>query len=186
MRRDADANGAALRRLWKQWTKVVAGYCRRRRAAPDPVAYGKLHAKLMATCAALAAAAVGTEREFYESLTDVAGPWVSSEVLRRTDGEILANLWQRCRAIDGRLRGLRPRGRTWRIAGLLVPVLLVVLAAAVLALDEALALFGGRARSLALAVWYAVRSLSMGERIVLLGIIVAALGLALLRRNRHN
>jgi hypothetical protein len=189
MPRDGDG-AAALRREWARWTKVVAGYCRRgwRRTAADPASYAELYARLLAACGAAAAAVPeGPQHDFYESLADLVRPWVSADVLRRTDREILVHLWARCREADHQLRGVRPEtGRTWALERLLFPILLVVLASIALGLDEAVALFGGRARSAGLAVWYTIRGLSTGESLVLLGIVVVALALTLVRRDRHR
>jgi hypothetical protein len=187
---DAGGDGAALRREWARWTKVVGGYCRRgwRRAAAEPAAYAELYAKLLAACRAAAAAVPdGPQHDFYESLADLVRPWVSADVLGRTDREILVHLWVRCQEADCRLRGVRPEGgRTWALERLLFPLLLVALAGVALGLDEATALFGGRARSASMAVWYTVRGLNTGESLVLLGIIVVALALTLVRRDRHR
>jgi hypothetical protein len=143
---------------------------------------------VLAACAAAAAAVPeGPQHDFYESLADLVRPWVSPDVLARTDREILVHLWARCEEADCRLRGVRPDvGRTWALERLLFPILLVVVAGVALGLDEAVALFGGRARSAALSVWYTVRGLNTGESLVLLGIIVVALALTLVRRDRHR
>ncbi len=189
MRRDADG-AAALRREWARWTKVIAGYCRcgwRRRAA-DPTAYAELHAKVLAACETAAAKVPeGPQHEFYRSLAEMVRPWVSPDVLARTDREMLAQLWQRCHEAECRLSGLRPRVRH-RLAPerLLFPLALVVVAAVALGLDELTAVFGGRIRALAQAVWLIVRGLTLTERLTLLGLIVAALALALVRRDRDR
>src|SRR4051794_1696614 len=100
----------ALRRHWGAWLKAVGAYANRngRGAGTAPEAYPQLHAQLLAPCQLMAERG-GAERSFFESLADLVAPWGSLELLARSDGEILASLWERCRQADLRLRGNRRR-----------------------------------------------------------------------------
>jgi hypothetical protein len=190
MRTDGGAAAAALRREWPRWTKVVAGYCRRgwRRRAMRPTAYAALYARVLAACAACAAAVPdGPQHDFYESLAELVRPWVSVEVLCRTDREILLHLLDRCRDADCRLRGVpTATGLRWAPSRLLLPLSLAALGGLALVLDDAVAMFGGRARRVARAVWYTARGMSMTEGVILLAILVVALALSAVRRDRHE
>src|SRR5262245_61740328 len=101
---------AALRPLWHRWTVLVALHARRRGAqVVGPREYQTLHQGLVAACAALAGAAEGTQREFYERLEDLARPWLTARVLEQTNGEILLDLLARCRQAEQELYpGSRP------------------------------------------------------------------------------
>jgi hypothetical protein len=109
---------AALRRLWRRWTALVALQARRGRGAQvvDPQEYQTLHRELVAACFAAGAAAEGTQREFYQRLEDLARPWLTARVLQQTDREILLDLLARCRQAEQELYSRRRAVLRWAAA----------------------------------------------------------------------
>ncbi len=174
---------ATLRRRWRRWLRAVALYSGRGWAvgSADPAAYGELHGQLLAACERLAETGGPAERQFYEALTELVRPWVSPAVFARTERDLLADLWERCRAADRRLRGQRPALRVlragapflWLLAGL------TLLGAFAFGLDFGPALFGGYVRALAEGIGHAFFRLTEMERFVLLMLILGILGITL-------
>ena len=74
---------ATLKRCWRRWTAVVNLFARRRgaRHRVDPRAYDTLHKELLEACRAQEGTADEAGRAFYESLEDLAQPWLSVRVL---------------------------------------------------------------------------------------------------------
>jgi hypothetical protein len=98
-----------LRRHWHRWTAVVALHARRRGAqVVDAQEYQTLRQELVAACVAAGGAADGSQQEFYQSLADLARPWLSARALEQADREILRHLLARCRQAE---QELSPRSR---------------------------------------------------------------------------
>jgi hypothetical protein len=101
----------------------------RRRGADG--AYRALHRRLLACCRSLAKEAPDREeRRFYESLEELARPWLSLPVLAQTERKIVADLLHCCHQADRRLNGRNwfPRLPRW----LLLPAASLAAAAAFL------------------------------------------------------
>jgi hypothetical protein len=128
-----------LTRCWRQWTGAVAA-CAHRSVPPGltVASYGELYDDLLEACRAAAAGASGADREFYQALEGLVRPWLTLEILVRTDQELLADLLGRCQEADRRLRGKQPRPPSrWALSAgsAAVIVLLILATAAVFALD---------------------------------------------------
>jgi hypothetical protein len=102
-----------------------------------PLEYANLHNELIGACRSLAASSDGQTRAFYQSLEDLARPWMSPGVFARADRELLFGLLIRCRQVE---RGLCGRARVafawWRLTPL-VGATTVGAAAALLACASA-------------------------------------------------
>src|SRR5262245_12695379 len=123
---------AELRELWRRWTGVVELFGRRRRGRRrvDPRGYALLHRDLLEACQALSGSAEGDRAALYENLAALARPWLTPQVLARTDREILIDLMLQCGQAGERL-GIRPPGRAaWRLVAALGLVAAVALALA--------------------------------------------------------
>jgi hypothetical protein len=81
---------AAFREKFRQWTALVEFTLRRRGAVRgiNRQAFAALHRELVRACQALASAAEGARREFYQRLEERLEPWLSPEALAQTDLEI--------------------------------------------------------------------------------------------------
>jgi hypothetical protein len=101
-------NVLALRRLWRRWTSVVELYARRlpRSGRVNAATYRALHQDLVATCEKLAVASPNGQRPFYESLRDLAGPWLTTWTLQQSDQELLLDLLARCQQAERQLGGI--------------------------------------------------------------------------------
>src|SRR6516162_2708861 len=91
---------AELKVLWGRWTEVIALYAFRRQHRPslDPRAYATLRIQIIAACQSLAETD-GQQGSYYAGLEEMVRPWLSLDVLGRTDNELLACLLTRCRQI---------------------------------------------------------------------------------------
>jgi hypothetical protein len=70
--------------------------------------YRALHRRLVAACRSLAKQSDSEQQVFYESLEELARPWLSLPVLAQTDRKIVADLLACCRRAERQLVG-----RSW-------------------------------------------------------------------------
>src|SRR3954462_4456255 len=91
---------AALGRQWRRWTEVVGWFALKRPARRwvRAAEYEALHRELVANCRRLAEA--GPDGADFDRLATLAGPWLSTGELERTDRALLLDLMARCRAVD--------------------------------------------------------------------------------------
>jgi hypothetical protein len=110
---------ASFRMQWEQWTAVIEQLARRRRTRhrADDEAYRLLHRELVRTCRRLADDAAEAKRPFFDGLGELAKPWLTLDVLERTDCEILFDLLLRCRQVGDDLAGRKSSPAHWGWAG---------------------------------------------------------------------
>jgi hypothetical protein len=87
---------------WQQWVKLMELFATRsplrlRVADQD---YGPLHRRLLESCRSLANESEGDRQRFYQSLAELAQPWLSLAVLAQTDRKILMDLLECCRRAE--------------------------------------------------------------------------------------
>jgi hypothetical protein len=103
-----------LRHCWHQWTKVVECYALNRALwRVDEHEYRQLHRRLLQSCRKLTGQADADQARFFESIEDLAKPWLSARTLCRTDGKMLADLLEMCRRAESRLQGPKT-ARRWK------------------------------------------------------------------------
>jgi hypothetical protein len=96
-----------LKSQWRAWTAVVELFAlRRTRRRVDPGDYELLYNQLIRACRSRADASDEARRPLYESLENLARPWLTLGSLVRLDREILFDLLIRCRQAELRLHGL--------------------------------------------------------------------------------
>jgi hypothetical protein len=103
---------ADLKKQWRKWTKVVAGFARRRvaRVLVSEESFAALRKELLAACEFLAAwAEEEPRRAFYERLDGLVRPWAKLEALARAEREILFDLLHRCQEAEQDLYGIKRR-----------------------------------------------------------------------------
>jgi hypothetical protein len=129
--RDVRPGLVALQQRWDQWTALVEAAARKRRGwlSLDVQMYERLHAELLAECRHVLATAKGAERAQCQRLEALARPWLTPATLELTDRQILLDLVGQCCRLGEKLGGRRQSFRP-----LLLPLTLVVLAGAALAL----------------------------------------------------
>ncbi len=109
----------ALRQAWQQWASVVEALAEGRTARQvNGAAYRTLHARLLTACRLHASTATDPSRAFYQTMHDLAEPWLTPEALAAVDREALHHLLNRCREVGRRLGGRR-RWLTLRRAALI-------------------------------------------------------------------
>jgi hypothetical protein len=173
----APTGRAALRAGWRQWTAIVEAFARRRpaRRRVSPQAYARLHQGLLAACRSLAETATEADKSYYQGLESLAGPWLTAEVLARTDRQLLGDLWLRCRQVQRELGGGPGFPAVWRWA---VSVLLLGALAAAVPFAQLMGWVRlptlGQIRDWSEDVWFAVKHLSPLHWLVL-GTVVAIL-----------
>jgi hypothetical protein len=179
-----------LQKCWQQWTSVVEIYASgsRRRGFVNDADYCELHTRLLQVCRSLAEQANPDQRSFYESLQELAKPWLTPRILGRTSDRFLADLLASCLRAEKQLTGTeRPR----RSGRRLVPVLLILAAGAGLGLIAlGLNRLGGSPsdwlRQGPNAIWRAVLGATLAQRIVFGGIVLAAAAIGVLARSRRR
>jgi serine/threonine-protein kinase len=87
---------------WRRWTDIIAAFLEGRGGPyrADPQTFHRLHRQLVADCEAQARCPEGKRREFFQRLAELVKPWLSPEVLRRTDREILSSLFWLCQQAE--------------------------------------------------------------------------------------
>lgn len=130
---------AELRSLWQRWTRIVEMFARRQRARRrvDPEVYENLHRDILDCCASLSEMVDDEERLYLESLAQLALPWVTTQSFKQADRDILADLFNRCRAVDRELSGRLWSMPDWRKP--LRPLLFLLSGAAIVAVMWTLA-----------------------------------------------
>jgi hypothetical protein len=186
--RDTWADLPTLCRCWRRWTDVFELFARKRRGRlrVGEAAYGELYHRLRGACKALAESEP-ERRDYYETLDELARPWLTCRVLEQADAEILRTVLLRCQDVDRELNG-RSWGAVVRRWG---PRAALALAAALLA--SALLLAGLQLRGRyaeAVGGWWrgarqAAGGLSRFELIGLVGLLVM-IGAARLLRPRSQ
>jgi hypothetical protein len=98
---------ATLRLCWQQWTRVVERYAfaNRSRRPVDHAEYIRLHTRLLQSCRSLIEVSEDGQASFYESLVELAKPWMSSRILARTECLFLADLSVLCHRAEKQLTG---------------------------------------------------------------------------------
>lgn len=109
---------ATLRHCWQQWVRMVALVASRRslRRRGAEEAYRALHRQLLACCRCVAQQETDPEqRRFYESLGELAKPWLTLHILAQTERKIVADLLDCCYRTEKQLCGRRwlPRLPRW-------------------------------------------------------------------------
>jgi hypothetical protein len=85
-----------LRKRWREWTEMVALLVRGGGRKVDPEGYRALHQGLLESCRAQAGRVAEEGHIYFQRLEDLAKPWLTVEILRRTDEEILHSLLRNC------------------------------------------------------------------------------------------
>lgn len=104
---------AHLATLLQEWQKVlqtiVARHKLRRRIRPER--YTQLHQSIIEHCEQQlnCREVPDSSRELHRRLLNLLTPWISLEVLDRTDSGILVDLIAKCRALEARLTGRKLR-----------------------------------------------------------------------------
>jgi hypothetical protein len=124
----------------------------------------------------------------YETLAEVVKPWVSLEILKRTDNELLISLLYRCRDLE---RQLGCRTRVWWRSQIPIRLLLasVIVAALLLWLGAAEGVFMALVdwlRSWAVVIWVTIKWSSDLERIFFLGIVLVVVSLIAVVRTARS
>ncbi|MFL5245747.1 MAG: hypothetical protein ACJ8FY_27050 [Gemmataceae bacterium] len=112
----ASSELATLTECWQRWTDLVeACVSKSRTRRADRRYYDRLHKGLLKACRILVENSNDPDQcAFYQSLEELAKPWLSLRILARTDDRFLANLLDRCRAMEERLTGRKRRSkRRW-------------------------------------------------------------------------
>lgn len=141
------ANLSELKRLWEQWTGVVALFAQRRRRTRHRMSaedYRRLHADLLRASRAHADASDEVLRIFFRQMETLAAPWVSVESLAHTHWEVVADLLVQCnettRAVGWRSRKVVQQQKRRRLGGrMLVLGIVVGLALLLTTTDSSLA-----------------------------------------------
>jgi serine/threonine-protein kinase len=116
--------GPALRRLWGQWFAVVQAVAAGRGARVNEAAYRELRADLLRE----AQPELGNARPvLLDRLEALVEPWLRAQTLIHLDADALANLLERCRALDEELRGPARLGPVKAVAVLAVLAVVAVL-----------------------------------------------------------
>jgi hypothetical protein len=132
-----------LRKLWDQWTRIVARVADRG-GVPSHDEYARLHRKLLVACKSAFPDANASQRQIQHRLEELISPWVSLESLEHSDRQIVRNLHSQCRQIQHDLfhEHMIDR-RTVRLSMVVITVVLILpLCLAAIALDSGLALTG--------------------------------------------
>ncbi len=179
----------ALRRSWREWTRIVDLHYRRRRARKQvlPEEYARLHKELTGCCQALAASDDPARQAFYGSLQGLAQPWLTLGTLERADREILLSLLNCCQAAE---KQLHCAGRfAWLSHWLLTAfyalgacALLVLALEVVRRLDIPIV---KHARDWSVRMLWLVQHLSDAERLIGLSILAALVAMYILSRLRR-
>jgi hypothetical protein len=89
---------AAFLEHWRRWQEIVQAFAEG--LGHDyrirPREFQQLHQRLVEGCDARASTAEGGTREFFQRLAGLVKPWMSPEVLARTDREVLYSLLALC------------------------------------------------------------------------------------------
>jgi hypothetical protein len=98
---------ATLRRSWQRWTRLVEGFTAksRLRRSIDIGEYRRVHTRLLLSCRAVIELSEDGQRSFYESLEELAKPWMSPRILARTESQFLADLADLCHQAEKQLTG---------------------------------------------------------------------------------
>jgi hypothetical protein len=174
---------ASLRRCWRRWTRIVELATRQRGARyhVDARAYANLHKELIQACRTLKATPDEAKRAFYDGLENLAQPWLTLNVLERSEQEILFDLLLRCRQAERELGGRRGRyvARLCAVWGLAL-----VAAVAAVVLVYGVANWGWfrnwqATRAWGDSFWTAVKHSSPLERVAVVGLLMLLIGIPL-------
>lgn len=173
----ANTDRPALRAAWRQWTAVVSLYARRvrLRRGVDPAAYGVIHHEVVTICRGLVRQHEGAERAYYESLLDLAQPWLSVRTLTQADSAVLRDLLGRCQGVERDLGGPRVNlAQAGRWLAVLLGLATLALAVFVVARGSGLdpAWWLDRLHGWSEAVWQAVRQTSDWTRLLAVTVLV--------------
>jgi hypothetical protein len=96
-----------LRHSWQQWTRLVEVYAVKGRFR-RPVGlseYRRVHSQLLLCCRTVIEISEVGQKPFYESLEELAKPWMSPRILARTEPHFLADLADLCHQAERQLTG---------------------------------------------------------------------------------
>ncbi len=181
---------ATLRQCWPQWTRLVELYASnsRLRLHVDHGEYRRIHRRLLQCCRTLAKTEDPAQASFYESLEDLAKPWMSPRILNRTEPRFLADQLRFCHRIEKQLTGrIRSPRRGLRMLLTVVGVFataVAVLFAASRSRYGSLMIDGVRSGSATL--YHAALATTIGQRLVLGGLSVAIATIYIASRARRS
>ena len=123
-----------LRTQWRRWTGIVQLVASRqkKRYAVDPDEYHALHSGLLRLARASANWGDAAPRPTVGGLEEILAPWVNLDSLVSADQEIVCNLLDRCRAVQGLLGGRLAARPNWKLAKFVLTAVVLVGAAVVL------------------------------------------------------
>jgi serine/threonine protein kinase len=117
-----------FRTAWRRWTGLIEYFARGKgpASAVNAEAFRAVHKELVQGCARLAEACEGERSEFFRGLEWLVGPWMTPDVLAKTEPDLLFDLFERCQRaaveidlLTGALRELpsdQPTGLTGILA----------------------------------------------------------------------
>ncbi len=123
---------AGLPDAWKHWTGILASvYAGQGAGGWDEPSYQRLHERLLAGSRQSAAATDGPKQALFRHLEELGKPWISLEVLARTEAEMLKSVLTHCRQVERSLGIARGGERQGRLLRVLAAVALVAWLSAV-------------------------------------------------------
>jgi serine/threonine protein kinase len=100
-----------LHDAWKAWSSLVTVLAAKQMTSLNETQYRELHRALLAACRHGVATSEGPDKARYQRIESLVEPWLSLDVLSKTDAETLASLDRRCRPISAEL-GMRRETRS--------------------------------------------------------------------------
>lgn len=96
-----------LRKRWHQWTKMIESFARRnvKSRRIDVQSYRALYEGLLEACRCRMARPDIDANGLMHRLEELVKPWLTPDILARTDPEVLQNLLERCRKAEEELCG---------------------------------------------------------------------------------
>ena len=119
---------------WSRWTRIIEFSVRRSARRLDPVTYETLHRGLLTACRSLVDSAGEEDRDYYEGLETLVGPWLNTTVLAQASHPILAGVLKRCLNVESDLRAKGRSSKQRRILALTSSVLGLAILLAILPL----------------------------------------------------
>jgi hypothetical protein len=188
-RKPKDRELKSLRTSWSRWTKIVELFARRRPARNHITreSYAALHMELIGKCRSLAESR-GSGDPLYAELAEIVEPWISPQVLGRTDHDLLIFLLYRCRDLQ---RQLGIRTWIWSVSSLSFRVIVASLVVAALLLWSGTteALFSTIVdwlRDWSTVAWVTIKWSTDLQRIFFLGVVLLIVSLIAVVRTARS